>query len=275
MSALSILFALCTIGLLFTMIRGSVIDLKTEYVPDNIIISAYFFSITYVIGSCIIQKNFSNLKIGLLGFFVSFIIPWILMSITFYYRCIVWKIENKGKKMPKFEENLLEKNPDIKRKEFIIFYILGIAGTFIITFITKRYVIIPLVIVGLIIELIVGRLLKRFYVIKEDYTINKYNECKTEEEELEDYLYGGIGGGDIILFGAIGILFGSVGFIITMIYSIFSHIIILIIYSVIKKINPFKYPIPFLPALASGILLYSFGMDQHLFNFFNMFMSLM
>lgn len=274
MSNLSILYMICAIGLLFVIIRGGIVDLETEYVPDNIVIGSYFFAITYIVGACIIQKDLYNIKIGALGFFVGFGVPYILMNVTYYYRLFSWKMNNKGEKLPEFKEDLLTENPKISKKKFIYLYLIGIVGICISVLITKNYWLLLFGAIGLICELILGRLLKKFYVIKIDYAADKYKE-KTPEQELEEYLYSGIGGGDIILFGAIGIMFGVVGFIITLIYAIFAHILIIIIYSLVRRINPFKHPIPFLPAIAAGILIYSCGLDQYLLNFFNLLTSIM
>lgn len=261
-----VLFIFCSLGMFFVFIRGSVIDLETEYVPDNIVIGTYSFAILYAIGSSIITKSLDNIKIAALGFIVAFIIPTIITDIGYWINCLVWKLSNKGKKLPQIEVEELSENPTISRNIFKVAYILGSIGIVVAGLITKNYRILVIGIVSLVAELILGIILRRFYVIKVNYSKEKLKEV--EDLEL------GIGGGDIILFGAIGIMFGVIGFIITLIYSIFAHIIITIIYGFCKKINPLKYPTPFLPGLTVGILIYSCGLEQYIFNLLNLLTSI-
>lgn len=268
-----ILFLICAFGLFFVFLRAAIIDWVTEYVPNNVVIGSYFFAITYILLSCFLMKDFTNLKIGLFGFAISFILPEIFSYIVFYSKYFFWKINNKGKEFPFSEEKELENNPIINKKIIKFFYIISIILILLYSYITKNINLIYYSIIAILIEFILMKFLKKYYVIKFDYAADKYKE-RTEEQELEDSLYFGIGGGDIILFGAIGLMFGFMGFIIVFIYATLSQVIIMIIYSIINKCNPFDYEIPFIPALASGLLIYISGMDQYLINILNTIYSL-
>lgn len=269
-----IIFLFCSLSLFFVLVRGSVIDLETEYVPDNIVIGSYIFSLLYVLLNSIINKNVDSVKTGIIGFIVAFGIPYVLSTIVYYYKYFTWKYYNKGKELPILEENELTENPPISKKLYKTLYIIGCVLIVLIGVFTKNYLIIILGLISLMVELLLGKLLKRFCVIKFNYAEEKFKEDSIEKE-IEDDLDTGVGGGDIIIFGAIGIMFGALGFIITLIYSIIAQAIVILIYSLIKKINPFEYPIPFLPGIALGVLIYSCGLDQYLLNFFNLISSLL
>lgn len=259
-----VIFLVCMLSLFFVFVRGSVIDLKTEYVPDNIVIGSYFCSIIYILLASIIGKTYRPLIIGGIGFGITFIIPYVLSQVIFYVKYFSWRYANKGKELPITEEEQeLKENPYISKKSFNIFYAIGIISIVVIGLFLKNYTIIISGLAALIIELILGKVLKRFYIIKYNYAEEKLKE-PTPQSEMEDDLYSGIGGGDIILFGSIGIMFGAVGFMVAFLYAVFAHIIIVLFYSIIKKMNPFKYPIPFIPALTIGLLVYGCGLDNYL-----------
>lgn len=265
-------FLICSLGIVYVFARGAIIDLKTEYVPDNIIIMSYVFGITYVVLGSIIQKNINVLLTGIAGFLIGFVIPWIITNCIYYYR--YFSLKRKLKKNNLNIEIDRSKNDEIKqinisKKYFIIATSIIFILTIIISIVTKRYTIIIGSIIALILDQILSVIFKKYYVIREDYTEGKYN--KTDEQSIadtiEEDLEVGVGSGDILLFGAIGLVSSPIGFLVTFVYTSFVHVFIIVLISIIKKINPFKYTLPFIPALSIGFLLYSTGCDLFLFNF--------
>lgn len=267
-----ILFLICSLGLVFVLARGGVIDIKTEYVPDNIVIGSYIFSIIYILISSILLKSTNVLLSGIFGFIVGFIIPTVVSNGIYY--CRYFSLKRKFKKNNielelEKEEEREKLNIEINKKYF--FYSFCVIFTFIciISIASQKYIIIACSTIAIIIELVVNHCLKKFYVIKCDYTENKYiddNE-KSISDKIERDLEFGVGSGDILLFGAIGIMLSPLGFLIAFIYAAFAQLIIVIILSIIKKINPLgNYSFPFIPALSIGTLLYATGCDQYLIN---------
>lgn len=272
------LFILAGLGLYFAFVRGSVIDLKTQYVPNNVVIATYFFAISFVIISSIYLKDLTPVKNALSGLTVSFIIPYAFANGVYYYR--YFKLKRKLKKKDidlKLEkEETLKENPVIDKNFYITIYSIAFALLVIISLISKKYFLISIGFLALFIELILGKLLKRFYVIEYNHAEDQMNKNEEKiENEIEDDLEIGIGDGDIILFGAIGLIFSIVGFLISFIYAVFAHMIIIVLFSIIKRVNPFKYNIPFVPALSIGVLIFTTGFDKYLFNFLNMINSLL
>ena len=275
-----ILFSICGLGLVFVLVRGGVIDIKTEYVPDNIVIGSYLFSIIYVLTTSISLKSFDPLLNGILGFIVGFIIPAIVQNGIYYLRYFSLKLRLKKEHIElEIEKDANNEKIDIiiEKKYFTYAHIIISIIISIIVFSTKRYELLWYSLIALFIETGLNKLLKRFYVIKRDYTENKYvkKDEKSISEKIEDDLEVGVGSGDILIFGAMGILLSPLGFLISFIYASFVHIITVIFLSCVNKINPFKYAFPFIPALSVGVLMYITGCDQYLFNFWGIVSSLL
>lgn len=274
---LFVLFGLC---LYFIFTRGSVIDLKTQYVPNNIVIGVYLISISFVILSSICLKSFTPIKNGFYGFLISFIIPYAFVNGVYYLRffSLKRKFKKKGIEVEIEKEDVLKENPKIDKKFYFIIYSISFLLLLGISIISKRYYLIGIGILALILELFLGILLKKFYVIEYNHAedqMNKNNKEETTEEIIEEDLEVGLGDGDIILFGSMGIMFSVMGFLISFIYAVFAHMIIIVLFSLIKRINPFKYQIPFIPALSVGILVFTTGFDKYLFNFIQMINNFM
>lgn len=266
---LFVLFGLC---LYFVFTRGSVIDFKTQYVPNNIVYGCYIVSISFVIISSIYLKSFVSIRNAFYGFLISFLIPYCFVTGTYYLRyfSLKRKLKKKGIELEIEKEEVLKENPKIDNSFYIFIYSISVVLLVVISIISKRYYLLGIGLVSLCLEFILSKLLKRFYVIEYNHAENQMNKNKEEysiEEIMEDELDVGIGDGDIILFGAMGIMFSVVGFLISFIYAVFAHILIIIIFSIVKRINPFKYQIPFIPALSIGVLIFTTGFDQYLFNF--------
>lgn len=266
------IFLIGGLGLYFVFIRGSIIDLKTEYVPNNVVIGSYTFTIVSVLISSIILKSFNPVLNAFLGFLISFLIPFAFVNGTYYLRYfnLKRKLKKENIELQLEKEETLKENPIIDKKFYITIYLISIILLIIISIISKRHYLIGIGLATLCIELLLGKLLNKFYVIEYNHAedqILRNNTEKDMKQEIEDSLEVGLGDGDIILFGSMGIMFSITGFLISFIYAIFAHIIIIILYSFIKKINPFKYRIPFIPALSIGVLIFVTGFDQYLFNF--------
>ena len=258
-------------SLIFVLTRESIIDIETEYVPNNIIYSSYTISILYIITMYFINKDKQILLGGLLGFLVSFGIPFAFSFISFGIQYLKWKSKHKNEKLPEeSDEHLkLSENPKMSKKLTITLYILAGILIILIGILKKNIVIVGIGFLSFIFEYLLSKLYKKYYIIEYNYASSKNIENKDEDEDSD--LVGGIGGGDMILFGAIGIMFGMVGFFSIFFYSALAQLIVIIIYSLIKKVNPLNNPIPFVPGIALGVLIYTSGLDMYLFNFTEVF----
>lgn len=98
--------------------------------------------------------------------------------------------------------------------------------------------------------------------VDEDGYIRE-EELDEEDEEIEEFLI--IGGGDAILFGALSILFGGAGVMSILIYSAIACFCILIGRKIYNN-SPISAPVPFIPAIAIGTILYTCGFSP--LNFF-------
>ena len=101
--------------------------------------------------------------------------------------------------------------------------------------------------------MVLARLFRKFYKIEPDVP----TESDSEEEGLE----GGIGGGDILIFGALGLMFGLKGIIIILLYALFSQLLVILSYALLSSEKSFAGHIPFVPGIAIGTYLYIMGFD--------------
>lgn len=275
-----LIFLIGGLGIYFTFTRGSVIDLKTEYVPNNIVIGSYGFAIVAIILSSIVSKSFTPILNSLGGFFVSFVIPYAFVNGVYYFQYFSLKRKLKKQNIPLEieKEETLKENPVIDKQFYVIIYLVSFILLTIISIISERYYLIGIGALTLGLELIIGRLLRRYCVIEYNHAEDQMKALKDEknalEKEVDEITEIGIGDGDIILFGVLGIMFSGVGFVISFIYAVFAQIFVIILFSLIKKVNPFKYKIPFIPALAIGTLIFTTGFDQYLFNFVSLINNL-
>lgn len=275
-----LIFLIGGLGIYFTFTRGSVIDLKTEYVPNNIVIGSYGFAIVAIILSSIVSKSFTPILNSLGGFFVSFVIPYAFINGVYYFQYFSLKRKLKKQNIPLEieKEETLKENPVIDKQFYVIIYLVSFILLTIISIISERYYLIGIGALTLGLELIIGRLLRKYCVIEYNHAEDQMNALKNErnalEKEVDEITEIGIGDGDIILFGVLGIMFSGIGFVISFIYAVFAQIFVIILFSLIKKVNPFKYKIPFIPALAIGTLIFTTGFDQYLFNFVSLINNL-
>ncbi|QUH22115.1 prepilin peptidase [Alkaliphilus sp. B6464] len=305
-----IIYFIFAFMMFFILIRESIIDIKTMYVPDNIVYGAYGISICYIIIQTIIQKDYSIFLNAIIGFVVGFGIPYFISYMVYVMR----KIKSKF-----FKKNLKEVSSVIETeciestgkksniKNYIFYSIIVLITTFIglnqdtinsIVFILIALIIITAISliyhktkkiefvfysisivsiilvslywntmeqgfwkysilfasVGFLIEIGLGKILSKFYNVEKLIA-----EDKEYEEQHEEVIYGGIGGGDILIFGALGIMFGFKALIAILIYSCFAQLLIILSYYLLNE-NIGAY-LPFVPGIAFGTLLFISGYD--------------
>lgn len=268
------IFLFFAFSLFFLFIRSTVIDLATEYVPNNIVIGSYTITIMYAIIEFIRTKNLDYITSGLMGFLAAFVIPFIISLIPFLIKYIPYKLKHKGEEIPDLDEKYrINENPPISKNLYSSLYSIGSIMIFTFGLLQHNIYIIYVGTLALIFEIVLFSILKPFFKI--DYDFSKAKDMPKELIEQEEEVIGGIGFGDIILFGALGIMFGVSGFITIFLYSAICQIFVIVLYSIIKKVNPFNNPIPFIPGITLGLFIYIAGLDQYLLNFSNLFVLFM
>lgn len=328
------IFFIFSVITFFILIRETIIDIKTMYVPDNITFAIYTTSVIFLAVSWFATHSFSTIKDGLFGFLLGFGVPFAISLFSYIIQVLIYKSQkkrdknhNKSVEPTKTEIQATEKKEDetvnpvskdtdttkkysIRRILYWIFCFaflfilsitqsgmpqlvyLGIGTLFLIAIIVsyektkkiefpiylaaicilvmalcikKDITLIFLTAGAMAIELILARIFKRFYKIETD-TPNT-----NEENEEQDGAEGGIGGGDILIFGALGLMFGLNGIIIILLYALFSQLLVIASYAILSG-KSFAGHIPFVPGIAIGTYLYIMGFDllnfQQLVSFF-------
>lgn len=319
----------------FILVRETIIDIKTMYVPDNITIAIYTTSVIFLTVSWFTTHSFAMIKDGLFGFLLGFGVPFAISLFSYLLQLLAYKSQkkkdknyNKSVESTKIEIQTTDKKEDetinpiskdtntskrciIRRIIYWIFCFvflfilsitqssipllvyLGVGTLFLITIIisyekTKKIefpiylaaicvlvmalcikrdtTLISLTAGAMVVELILARIFKRFYKIETD-TPNSF-----EEDEEKDGIEGGIGGGDILIFGALGLMFGLKGIILILLYALFSQLLIIVSYAILSSGKSFAGHVPFVPGIAIGTYLYIMGFDllnfQQILSFF-------
>lgn len=256
----------------FILIRASIIDLKTMFVPLNIIISIYFVAIL----SVFVLGNYAS---SLLGLLVG-TIP--LTIISFLLRRHVT------------EEIALDENYDTKKFRpilYLLFFLIGIVifstsidkgliyfvGSMIIFFVLKHVSsslktffnligilsclilfefnggLIVLLPAALLSEWIINILLKKF-----DDTDKLVKEEKEIMKKGGD-VYGAIGFGDILIFGAIGLFVGVRSLIPILFLSGVFHLLFALVYFLYTGNR--QKSLPFIPGIAFGVIYFFSSVD--------------
>ncbi|MFW6007620.1 MAG: hypothetical protein ACOCP8_00020 [archaeon] len=304
------LFELCIFLIVFIiLIRETIIDIKTEFVPNNIVFSIYTVSFVYIISKSIFLKSYSPLLDALLGFLFAFGIPFGISFIGY----LSHKLNRKKdlKELIKCKDKSIDDTSEQKKIPYIIkaivFDLLLIALIYILypnnfisiqflhfVIITELFVILAeilyyftrkisyavssLSLLSIFIFIIVNNYDMRVLTISIIALIIEFflyiifkpfddldKLIKEEKDMLEsddfDGNYGGIGGGDILIFGAIGIIFGIKDFLYILLFSCFSQILIIFSYYIFSSnFKGTKY-IPFLPGITIGFFIFISGAD--------------
>lgn len=247
------IFFLFSVIIFLILVRESIIDIKTMYVPDNITYSLYSVTFIFLILSLIINRSFNLIIKGFLGFLFGFGIPFTI-SLSSYLFYKFTKQKNKQNAI-NFENHQIDninqsnnfqnsKTSFFKKIEFFI-YITTLGLLLSIAIINNNdFIITLLLICAIILELIIAKIFKKFYKIEEDEN--------DEEKEIFDT---GIGGGDILIFGALGLMFGLIGIITIFIYATISQLFVILIYKIFSKKSLTDH-LPFVPGITIGLYIY-------------------
>lgn len=310
---------LFSVVLFFILIRETIIDIKTMYVPDNITFALYTTAVLFLLGSWITTGSLQTVKEGFFGFLLGFGVPFAISFLSYIIRLAIYKAQ-KRKDVPEESSPLPQQEPvnqtksssskqrKTKRIIYWILCLLFVAGVsfsqtlipsslylgisllawgmavfsyektkninfplyiagvalMVLALIVKKephYILLTIGAVGL--EWLLARLYRRFYKIEEES-----DDAKSGEEAIE----GGIGGGDILIFGALGLMFGIKGVIMILIYSVFCQFLVIFSYFILSKEKvAFGYA-PFVPGIALGVYCYTMGFDllniQQVLSFF-------
>lgn len=297
---------LFSIVVFLILIRESVIDIKTMYVPDNITLSIYTSALLFLFVSWLSTDSLYAVKKGLWGFLAGFGVPFIISFLGYIINLVSFKTEknkiSSSKDIPisydkgKDKINSLEEKQKKRRITYWVFcFLFIVAVSFVQKILPQKFFLlmgifiwilvvflyektkkidysiyavgIVLIAIHLIakhdfkylfftigavvLELILAKLYKRFYKIEEEQ----------KEEDEEDSIEGGIGGGDILIFGALGLIFGIEGVISIFFYSVFCQILVMLSYFILKGGKEAVQYCPFVPGIALGTYLYIAGID--------------
>lgn len=275
-------------ALFFILVRETIIDIQTQYVPDNIIYSIYTIAALYVLsmfvftiieGVSFVDAGKEILQFSVSGFLFSFGMPFFISVFSALPQLFRRYEKKKGlnkeeKKALKEKQDSIydvykcEENPIISKKlKKSIFIITGLLLVVVFAITPQKNYFIIAAILGFALEQLLNIIFKKFYVIEYDFT----RDIEVDESIFEDEISVGIGGGDIILFGALGLMFGIQGFMMIFVYSCFGQLFVIITYKIIKKQKGFQIPVPFVPGIALGLLTYIAGLDPYLLNFSTVF----
>jgi Flp pilus assembly protein protease CpaA len=315
------IFYIFSIMIFFILVRETIIDIKTMYVPDNITFAIYTASVMFLVVSWFTTNSFNIIKDGLFGFLLGFGVPFVISLSSYLIQLFVYKNQKKkgenqcqsiktteiqaiAEKEDKSinttinDTNISKKMPvkrifywlccfvflfiisaiqtmmpqftylsigvpllialiisyeKTKKIEFPI-YLAAIGILVLALYAKKDIVLIPLTIVAIVAELILAQVFQKFYKIEIDVPTEEDN---SENENIE----GGIGGGDILIFGALGLMFGLKGVITILLYSLFSQLLIILSYALLSSEKSFARHIPFVPGIVIGTYLYVMGFD--------------
>lgn len=328
------LFSLTFIYLFyFLLVRENKIDIKIEYVPNNIIFQAYITSITFVICYSLMLKSFTPVKNGLISFLVVFCFA--LVEVCVGYIQALLRRKRRLKKGNNIELDTSEKvEIVIEKKEsafsiflskyqkqiffaygllislvialfqkylhfilaFLIlaipftlslliydktkikhkksdnaFEVMGIAFALLLIFtrllarpeITKDLLILEItaLILAIIVEFILGSYMHCLFYEEGDILTDEYGFALSEEEQpkpenptINDDVEFSIGGGDLFIFGAMGIMTGTLGLIEIFINTAFVQFFCLMPGFYI--LNKGKKALPLVPAISIGYIMY-------------------
>lgn len=296
----------------FILIRETIIDIKTMYVPDNITYAIYSIAMLFWLVSWIATGSFQTIKAGIGGFLCGFGIPFAISYLAYLiakFRRYLKRKKQGQTEMTQEESDSQEVaeimaeqenstvSPRVYRMKQILFwlfcygfvalisfkqsvlptylflsvsfvaltagfllfqktkkidypiYCVGLSLLIIFLLIKKEPYLLLIAVAAILFEWILARLFKRYYKIEE------------EEEEDEEAIEGGIGGGDILIFGALGLIYGVSGIITILIYAVFAQLFVILAYMLLSKNKNAFGHVPFVPGIAIGFFIFAMGLD--------------
>ena len=275
------------------LVRESIIDIETMYVPDNITFALYSTSIVFIISRFIYNHSFKNVFDSILGFLFGFGVPFMIALVSYFIQKLIRGKSEKSNNTLSTSTNgenvkiktfnppkkinalfikrcifvalcivglcMLENTPSIiigllsLTSSIIVFaknkevkypiYIISLGLLAILVILSGDYYIFLLIAFAFIAELVIAKIFKRFYKIEE------------EEDDEDTNIAPGIGGGDIFIFGALGLMFGLKGIITIFIYSTISQLLVIFSYKMITS-NKTSQFLPFVPGITIGVYVY-------------------
>ena len=274
------------------LVRESIIDIETMYVPDNITFALYSTSIVFIISKFIYNHSFKNVFDSILGFLFGFGVPFMIALASYFIQKLIRGKSEKSNNTLSTSTNgenvkiktfnppkkinalfikrcifvalcivglcMLENTPSIiigllsLTSSIIVFaknkevkypiYIISLGLLAILVILSGDYYIFSLIAFAFIAEFVIAKIFKRFYKIEED-------------DDEDTNIAPGIGGGDIFIFGALGLMFGLKGIITIFIYSTISQLLVIFSYKMITS-NKTSQFLPFVPGITIGVYIY-------------------
>ena len=274
------------------LVRESIIDIETMYVPDNITFALYSTSIVFIISKFIYNHSFKNVFDSILGFLFGFGVPFMIALVSYFIQKLMRGKSEKSNNTLSTSTNgenvkiktfnppkkinalfikrcifvalcivglcMLKNTPSIiigllsLTSSIIVFaknkevkypiYIISLGLLAILVILSGDYYIFLLIAFAFIAEFVIAKIFKRFYKIEED-------------DDEDTNIAPGIGGGDIFIFGALGLMFGLKGIITIFIYSTISQLLVIFSYKMITS-NKTSQFLPFVPGITIGVYVY-------------------
>lgn len=276
------------------LVRECIIDIETLYVPDNITFALYSTSIVFLVFSVLESCSFSYVIRGGLGFLAGFGLPFSISFLFYLFNKFINKNSkekdntNNNSSVTINKDKISPKTLIFKKMFFLIvcvfisiafssfydfrkgltiliiemfilagifislkqtkkikypIYIVATGLLLIICVLSKSFVLSFMIIFAAIIEILVSRIFKGYYKIEYD----------SEEDETVGF---GIGGGDILIFGGLGLMFGFQGVITIFIYSTISQLFVMFAYKMFSRKKSISNQLPFVPGIALGFYIY-------------------
>lgn len=80
-----------SIIIFFILVRETIIDIKTMYVPDNITFAIYTASVVFLVISWFATNSFHIIKDGIFGFLLGFGVPFTISFTSYIIQSLIYK----------------------------------------------------------------------------------------------------------------------------------------------------------------------------------------
>ena len=85
------IFYAFSIIIFFILVRETIIDIKTMYVPDNITFAIYTTSVVFLVISWFATNSFHIIKDGIFGFLLGFGVPFTISFTSYIIQSLIYK----------------------------------------------------------------------------------------------------------------------------------------------------------------------------------------
>jgi len=86
------------------LVRESIIDIETMYVPDNITFALYSTSIVFIISRFIYNHSFKNVFDSILGFLFGFGVPFMIALASYFIQKLIRGKSEKSNKLYQLQQ---------------------------------------------------------------------------------------------------------------------------------------------------------------------------